>query len=52
MNSSNNYEQTVFTEMSSALHSTAVTVQPIGSTYMADVKLLSDARELEDKMER
>ena len=55
MSSSDNYMQFATTEMSvvaDGLDSTVATLQPIGSTYMADVKLLSDAEELYKKQER
>ena len=55
MSSSDNYMQFATTEMSvvaDGLDSTVATSQPIGSSYMVDVKLLSDAEELYKKQER
>ena len=55
MSSSDNYMQAATTEMSvvvDGLDSTIATLQPIGSTYMADMKLLSDAEELYKRQER
>ena len=54
MSSSDNYMQFATTEMSvvaDGLDSTVETLQPIGSSYMVDVKLLSDAEELYKKQE-
>ena len=55
MSSSDNYMQAATTEMSvivDGVDSTVANLQPIGSTYMADLKLLSDAKELYEKQER
>ena len=43
---------TEITVVADGVNSTATTLQPIGSTYMADLKLLSDAKELYEKQER
>ena len=55
MSSSDNYMQAATTEMSvivDGVDSTVANLQPIGSTYMADLKLLFDAKELYEKQER